>query len=68
MSCLCILLLEFEKTVPFEISTLQFVKKQSFVKKLSIFRPEFEKTIVTFEISALEFFKMRSFMQKHKNI
>ena len=60
--------LEFENNIViFEISTLEFVKLQSFVKKqnclilgpknafLGIFGLEFQNNIVIFEISTFEF-------------
>ena len=58
----------------FEISTLEFVKIQSFVQikeslnfgpkipYLGIFRLTIEKAIVIFEISSLEFVKTQSFV------
>ena len=59
--------LEFENTIIFEISALEFVLLQNFGKKqkclnlgpklpyLVTFRLEFEKNIVIFGISTLEF-------------
>ena len=77
MSYLGILGLEFWKaTVIFQISTLEFVKLQNFVKKskclnwrpknpyLGIFGLEFLKTMVIFEISTFKFVKLQNVMKK----
>ena len=69
----------FEKTIfIFEISTLEFVKMQSFLLKneklnlgpklsyLGIFGLDFEKTIVLFKIIIFEFVKTQSFVLKKK--
>ena len=70
--------LEFWKNFTLEISTLKFVKMQSFMLKkkkkkfgpkkplLGTFRAEFENSIVIFENSTLEFVKTQSFILKKK--
>ena len=70
----------FEKPIfIFEISTLEFVKMQSFLLKneklnlgpklsyLGIFGLDFEKTVVLFKIIIFQFVKTQSFVLKKKN-
>ena len=57
--------LKFEKIfVIFEISTLESVQIQKFVKKKKVFLGLIWKTIVIFDISNLEFVARQSFMKK----
>ena len=62
--------LEFDKKtiILFEISTLEFIKLQTFVlgTKNALFWSEYEKINAIFEISTVEFVKIQSFMLKGK--